>query len=212
MSPPRLTRRTCFPEPQLGKALELLYALQALDDDARLTRLLGMYLAELPLEPQLGKALLVSGELGCVEEMLTVASYLQVQSVWESSRGRQRQLDEIKERFAVAEGDAVTALTFARSRGVTASPSATAKRKAGGAAGGGRANAPGEAPRLRTCSSRRARGRDGSTPSLRSTFTRRGVRRGSAAGREQLARHDISDASASSRRLPGEITRPCVGR
>ena len=71
LSPPR------FGEDML-KALELLYALQALGNDARLTRPLGMYLAELPLEPQLGKALL-SGELGCVEEMLTVASYLQVQ-------------------------------------------------------------------------------------------------------------------------------------
>ena len=65
---------------------------------------LGMHLAELPLEPQLGKALLVSGELECVEEMLTVAAYLQVQSVWASSRGRQKMLDEVKERFAVAEG------------------------------------------------------------------------------------------------------------
>ena len=118
------------PAANMLKALELLYALQALDDDARLTRPLGMYLAEIPLEPQLGKALLVSGELGCVEEMLTVASYLQVQSVWESSRGRQRQLDEIKERFAVAEGDAVTALNVH-----------AAWCKAGGAAGGGRANA-----------------------------------------------------------------------
>jgi hypothetical protein len=48
--------------------------------------------------------LLVSGELECVEEMLTVAAYLQVQSVWASSRGRQKMLDEVKERFAVAEG------------------------------------------------------------------------------------------------------------
>ena len=75
----------------------------------------------------------MSGELGCVEEMLTVASYLQVQSVWESSRGRQRQLDEIKERFAVAEGDAVTALNVH-----------AAWCKAGGAAGGGRERLCGE--------------------------------------------------------------------
>ena len=36
------------PAANMLKALELLYALQALDDDARLTRPLGMYLAELP--------------------------------------------------------------------------------------------------------------------------------------------------------------------
>ena len=98
------------PAANLLKAIELLYALRALDDDARLTRPLGMHLAELPLEPQLGKALLASGELECLEEMLTVAAYLQVQSAWTSSRGRMKKLDEAKERFAVAEGDAVTTL------------------------------------------------------------------------------------------------------
>ena len=72
------------PAANMLKAIELLYALGALDEDAKLTSPLGTRLAELPLEPQLGKALLVSGELGCVEEMLTVASYPQVQSVWES--------------------------------------------------------------------------------------------------------------------------------
>lgn len=100
------------PAANMIKALELLYALRALDDDAKLTRPLGIHLAELPLEPQLGKALLVSGELGCVEEMLTVAAYLQVQTLWVSSRGQQKQLDEVRERFAVAEGDAVTALNI----------------------------------------------------------------------------------------------------
>jgi HrpA-like RNA helicase len=116
------------PAANMIKALELLYALQAVDDDARLTKPLGMHLAELPLEPQLGKALLVSGELGCVQEMLTVSAYLQVQTLWVSPRGRQKRLDECRDRFAVAEGDAVTALNVH-----------TAWCKAGGAQGGGRA-------------------------------------------------------------------------
>ena len=75
------------PAANILTALELLYALGALDDDARLTKLVGNYLAELPLEPQLGKALLVSQELGCTSEMLTVASYLQIQSPWVGVRG-----------------------------------------------------------------------------------------------------------------------------
>ena len=54
------------PLPNMIKALELLYALRALDDDAKLTNPLGIHLAELPVEPQLGKMLLVSGEMGCV--------------------------------------------------------------------------------------------------------------------------------------------------
>jgi ATP-dependent RNA helicase DDX35 len=75
------------PAANILTALELLYALGALDDDARLTKLVGNYLAELPLEPQLGKALLVSQELGCTSEMLPVASYLQIQSPWVGVRG-----------------------------------------------------------------------------------------------------------------------------
>lgn len=43
------------------RALEVLFSLGALDDDARLTRPLGTLLADMPLEPMLGKALLCSG-------------------------------------------------------------------------------------------------------------------------------------------------------
>ncbi len=118
------------PAANMLKAIELLYALGALDDDARLTAPLGTRLAELPLEPQLGKALLASDALGCVSEMLTVAAYLQVAHVWQSSRGRQRALDEARDRFAVAEGDAVTFLNVRR-----------AWERVGGARGGAKARA-----------------------------------------------------------------------
>jgi ATP-dependent RNA helicase DDX35 len=118
------------PAANMLKAIELLYALGALDDDARLTAPLGTRLAELPLEPQLGKALLASDALGCVSEMLTVAAYLQVAHVWQSSRGRQRALDEARDRFAVAEGDAVTFLNVHR-----------AWERVGGAGGGAKAHA-----------------------------------------------------------------------
>ena len=105
-----------------------------------------------------------------------MASYLQVQSVWESSRGRQRQLDEIKERFAVAEGDAVTALNVHAAWCKAGAPQV------------GDARTP---LRRRTCS-----------PAER--WFERATFANSWPG--------TFDASASSRRLPGEITRPCVGR
>lgn len=98
------------PADMMVRALEHLYALGALDMDAKLTSPLGASMAELPLEPPMAKALLVSGELGCGEEMLTVAAALQVQSLWVPSRGQTRALDEARARFAVAEGDHVTAL------------------------------------------------------------------------------------------------------
>lgn len=81
-------------------ALELLHALGALDLDARLTSPLGTFMAELPLEAPLAKALLVSGELQCSEEMLTVAAMFSVQSPWISQRGEHLALDDAKLRFA----------------------------------------------------------------------------------------------------------------
>jgi ATP-dependent RNA helicase DDX35 len=94
------------------KALELLYALKALDDDAKLTKPFGMHLAELPVEPQLGRMLLVSGELGCVREALTVAAYMQVQSLWVTHRGQKKRLDMMRDRFAVEEGDGIMTLNI----------------------------------------------------------------------------------------------------
>lgn len=49
------------PSATVVRALEVLFSLGALDEDARLTRPLGVMLADLPLEPMLGKALLCSG-------------------------------------------------------------------------------------------------------------------------------------------------------
>ena len=100
------------PEANMIKALELLYALKALDDDAKLTNPLGIHLAELPVDPQLGKMLLVSGEMECVREALTVAAYQQVRSLWVTHRGQKKRLDEMRNRFAVEEGDAVMMLNI----------------------------------------------------------------------------------------------------
>jgi len=95
------------PAEAMVRALELLHALGALDDDARLSYPLGEAMAELPVEPMMARSLLAAAELGCTVEMLVVASCLSVKSVWASGRGR-RELDEAKAKFAVAEGDPVT--------------------------------------------------------------------------------------------------------
>ena len=92
--------------------LELLYALGALDEDGRLTRPLGFRLAELPLPPMLGKALLVSGELGCSEEMCIIAAMLSVKGIWALSRRGKKEAAELRQRFAVEEGDMITYLNI----------------------------------------------------------------------------------------------------
>ncbi|EOY28092.1 RNA helicase family protein isoform 5, partial [Theobroma cacao] len=71
------------PSPEsMIRALEVLYSLGVLNDDAKLTSPVGFQVAEIPL------------------------------SIWFSGRGVQRELDEAKLRFAAAEGDHVTFLNI----------------------------------------------------------------------------------------------------
>lgn len=99
------------PSPEsMIRALEVLYSLGVLDDDAKLTAPLGFQVAEIPLDPMISKMILSSDQLGCSEEVLTIAAVLSIQSIWVSSRGIQKELDEAKLRFAAAEGDHVTFL------------------------------------------------------------------------------------------------------
>ncbi|KAM3357179.1 hypothetical protein P3S68_023893 [Capsicum galapagoense] len=79
------------------RALEVLYSLGVLDDDAKLTSPTGFQVAEIPL-------------FGCSEEIITIAAALFIQSIWIPVRGVQKQLDEAKLKFAAAEGDHVTFL------------------------------------------------------------------------------------------------------
>ncbi|KAK9085449.1 hypothetical protein Sjap_025860 [Stephania japonica] len=51
----------------------------------------------------ISKMILSSNSLGCSEEIITIAAVLSIQSIWVSSRGIQKELDEAKLRFAAAE-------------------------------------------------------------------------------------------------------------
>ncbi|GMN43620.1 hypothetical protein TIFTF001_012828 [Ficus carica] len=116
------------PSPEaMVRALEVLYSLGVLDDDAKLTSPAGFQVAEIPLDPMISKMILSSSQLGCSEEIITIAAVLSIQkynvaldtvnkysailqSIWVSGRGAQKELDEAKLRFAAAEGDHVTFL------------------------------------------------------------------------------------------------------
>lgn len=99
------------PTPEaMVRALETMFAIGAIDSDAKLTSPTGFQTAEIPLHPMLGRTLIASCALGCALEMVTIAAALSVQSIWVSSRGRQKELDEAKFRFAAAEGDHITYL------------------------------------------------------------------------------------------------------
>ncbi|CAN9156793.1 unnamed protein product [Alternaria alternata] len=71
----------------------------------------GMRLAELPLEPMLGRAVLKAAEpeFGCLSEMLTIAAMMTLQgNAFVSHDGGKKQLDAARRKFAVAEGDHLT--------------------------------------------------------------------------------------------------------
>ncbi|KAG4955987.1 hypothetical protein JHK85_042367 [Glycine max] len=94
------------------RALEILYSLGVLDDDPKLTSPTGFQVAEIPLvnfsyhkhhDPMVSKMIIASSQLGCSEEIITIAALLSVQSIWISGKGIQKESDEAKLRFAAAE-------------------------------------------------------------------------------------------------------------
>lgn len=70
----------------LEEALRRLYVLDALDKDGDITQL-GRAMANMPLEPDLARALLAAHELGCLDEMVTVAAMLSAEHVFAGGHG-----------------------------------------------------------------------------------------------------------------------------
>ncbi|KAI0681856.1 pre-mRNA-splicing factor ATP-dependent RNA helicase PRP43 [Cytidiella melzeri] len=96
------------PAPEtLMRALELLNFLAALDDDGNLTTLGGM-MADLPLDPQLAKMLIVSPEFSCSNEMLTIVAMLSVPNVWVRPNNRRKEADAAKNLMTIPDGDHLT--------------------------------------------------------------------------------------------------------
>ncbi|KAI1869347.1 hypothetical protein JX265_006705 [Neoarthrinium moseri] len=102
---------TAPPAELLIKATELLYSLGALDEYAKLTRPLGMRMAELAVEPMMAKTLLTAQSFGCLSEMLTIAAMTSLGgSVWIQRDGEKKQMESARRRFAAEEGDHLTLL------------------------------------------------------------------------------------------------------
>ena len=117
---------TAPPAELIIRALDHLFALGALDEDARLSKPLGTRMAELALEPMLAKALLEAPKFGCLPEMLSVAAMLSLGGeVWvehgggggddsdsddEGARRGRKGVDLARRKFAAEEGDHITLL------------------------------------------------------------------------------------------------------
>ncbi|KAJ1916884.1 DEAH-box ATP-dependent RNA helicase prp22 [Mycoemilia scoparia] len=95
----------------LVKSLHMLYDLGALDEEGLLTRI-GRKMAEFPMDAELAKTLLISVELRCSEEMLTIVAMLSIGgTVFYRPRDKQAQADQKKAKFHQPEGDHLTLLT-----------------------------------------------------------------------------------------------------
>jgi ATP-dependent RNA helicase DDX35 len=93
------------------RALELLYSLGALDDYAKLTRPLGIRMAELAVEPMMAKTLLSAPSFGCLSEILTIAAMTSLGgNIWVNHDGEKKKMETARRKFAVEEGDHVTLL------------------------------------------------------------------------------------------------------
>ncbi|KAI1269484.1 P-loop containing nucleoside triphosphate hydrolase protein [Xylariaceae sp. FL1019] len=107
----RFNYLTAPPAELMIKATELLYSLGALDDYAKLSKPLGMRMAELAIEPMMAKTLLSASSFDCLSEILTIASMTSVGgSIWYHDDGNKKRMESTRRKFAAEEGDHLTLL------------------------------------------------------------------------------------------------------
>jgi len=92
----------------LMRALEELYALGALNDEAQLTKL-GRRMAEFPVNPKLSKSIIFSDKFGCISEVVTIAAMLSVgNSIFYRPKEKSLHADNAKMGFSSKDGDHLT--------------------------------------------------------------------------------------------------------
>ncbi|KAJ3130570.1 Pre-mRNA-splicing factor ATP-dependent RNA helicase PRP16 [Irineochytrium annulatum] len=97
------------PQDTILNSMYQLWVLGALDNTGELTDM-GRKMADFPVDPPLSKMLIVSGDLGCSSEILTIVSMLSVPSVFYRPKERAEESDAAREKFLVTESDHLTLL------------------------------------------------------------------------------------------------------
>jgi ATP-dependent helicase HrpA len=97
-----------FLEPPRGAAIrdgyKTLFELGALDEKDRLTSI-GKQLAQMPIDPRLGRIILAGHEEGCLAEVLIIASALEIQDPRERPLEKQQAADTAHEPFVDEQSD-----------------------------------------------------------------------------------------------------------
>ncbi|KAL1464523.1 hypothetical protein WDU94_004159 [Cyamophila willieti] len=88
-------------EASVHLSLKLLRLIDALDDDEHLTPL-GYHLAKLPLDPQIGKMLLMASIFSCVDPVFTVAASLGFKDAFHTPMNKEKEVD--KQKTILAQG------------------------------------------------------------------------------------------------------------
>lgn len=97
------------PRENVLNSMYQLWILGALSNLGELTEL-GQKMIEFPLDPSLSKMLIVSEQLGCTAEILTIVSMLSVPTIFYRPKEQQEQADAAREKFFVPESDHLTLL------------------------------------------------------------------------------------------------------
>nr|KAG5707205.1 hypothetical protein BaRGS_017889 [Batillaria attramentaria] len=97
------------PQDNIMNSMYQLWVLGALDNTGALTPL-GRNMVEFPLDPALSKMLIVSVDMGCSADVLTIVSMLSVPAIFFRPKGREEDSDAAREKFMVAESDHLTYL------------------------------------------------------------------------------------------------------
>jgi ATP-dependent helicase HrpA len=98
---------------QVRDGIRLLEELGALDAAGRLTKL-GRRLADLPVDPRMGRMVLEAGRLGCAEEVIVIAAALSIQDPRERPSDQTAQADQLHARFADPDSDFLAYLNLWR--------------------------------------------------------------------------------------------------
>jgi ATP-dependent helicase HrpA len=98
---------------QVSDGIRLLEELGALDAGGRLTKL-GRRLAELPVDPRMGRMVLDADRLGCAGEVIVIAAALSIQDPRERPAAQATQADQQHARFADETSDFIAYLNLWR--------------------------------------------------------------------------------------------------
>lgn len=99
------------PTPEtMMRAFEVLNFIGALDDEGEITEM-GLKIVEFPLDPEVGKVLIMSEKYGCSEEILTLCAMLSVQNPFLRPKDHGEAADKAKAQFAHQDGDHLTLIT-----------------------------------------------------------------------------------------------------